>query len=73
MFKLLKILKERTITYDELFRMCDTNVDGDLSLSEMINCLTGLSDDFYQKECQAINNFFDVDRSGSFNEDEFLG
>ena len=72
MFKLLKTLKDRTITYDELFRMCDTNLDGNLSLSELINCLTGLSPDFYQKDCQAINNFFDVDRSGSCSEDEFI-
>jgi hypothetical protein len=27
MFKLLKTLKDRSITYDELFRMCDTNDD----------------------------------------------
>jgi Ca2+-binding EF-hand superfamily protein len=47
MFKLMKILKDRTITYDELFRMCDTNMDGELSLQELITCLTSLSPEFF--------------------------
>lgn len=35
MFKLLNILKERNISYAEIFRSCDVNNDGDVDLREL--------------------------------------
>lgn len=59
MFKLLKILKERNISYQELFRSCDIDNGGDVNIRELETVLTGLSAEFYQKDTQAIHNFFD--------------
>jgi Ca2+-binding EF-hand superfamily protein len=62
MFKLLTILKDRNTSYDELFRMCDVNDDKDVNIKELEAVLTGFSAEFYQKDCQAIHNFFDIDK-----------
>jgi len=72
MFKLLKILKDRKISYQELFRSCDVNNDRDVNIRELETVLTGLSSEFYQKDTQAIHNFFDVDRNSICSESEFM-
>lgn len=72
MFKLLKILAERNISYQELFRSCDVNGDGDVNLKELEAVLQGLSSEFYQKDTQAIHNFFDIDRNSMCTEHEFI-
>ena len=63
MFKLLSILVERNITYMELFRSCDVNNDQDVNIRELETVLQGLSNEFYQKDTQAIHNFFDIDKN----------
>jgi len=72
MFKLMKILKERNISYQELFRSCDVNNDGDVNIRELETVLTSMSSEFYQKDTQAIHNFFDIDRNNICSEKEFL-
>ena len=72
MFKLLTILKDRNITYQELFRSCDVNNDGDVNIKELEAVLTGFSAEFYQKDTQAIHNFFDIDKNNSCTEAEFM-
>ena len=47
MFKLLAILKERKISYQELFRSCDVNNDTDVNIKELESVLQGLSAEFY--------------------------
>ena len=72
MFKLIKILKERNISYQELFKSCDINNDGNVNLKELETVLTGLSAEFYQKDTQAIHNFFDIDKNNIITDLEFL-
>ena len=67
-FKLLEILKDRRISHRELFRSCDANDDKDVNLRELEIVLTGLSAEFYQKDTQAIHNFFDMDKNHSCTE-----
>jgi Ca2+-binding EF-hand superfamily protein len=67
-FKLLAILKDRQISHRELFRSCDVNNDKDVNLRELEIVLTGLSAEFYQKDTQAIHNFFDMDKNHSCTE-----
>jgi len=55
MFKLIMILKDRGISYQELYRSCDVNNDGDVNISELESVLTGFSAEFYQKDTQAIH------------------
>lgn len=73
MFKLLQILKDRNISYQELFRSCDVNDDKDVNIRELEAVLTGFSAEFYQKDCQAIHNFFDIDKNNTCTEQEFMG
>ena len=47
MFKLLTILKDRSISYQELLRSCDVNDDKDVNIRELETVLTGLSAEFY--------------------------
>ena len=54
-FKLITILKDRGISYQELYRSCDVNNDGDVNISELESVLTGFSAEFYQKDTQAIH------------------
>jgi Ca2+-binding EF-hand superfamily protein len=68
MFKLLQILKDRNISYQELFRSCDVNDDKDVNIRELEAVLTGFSAEFYQKDCQAIHNFFDIDKNNTCSE-----
>ena len=72
MFKLLAILKDRDIGYAQLFRACDVNDDKDVDLRELESVLTGFSAEFYQKDCQAIHNFFDIDKNNIVSESEFM-
>lgn len=73
MFKLLTILKDRRMSYQELFRSCDCNDDKDVNIKELETVLTGFSAEFYQKDTQAIHNFFDIDKNNSCTEEEFMG
>lgn len=63
LFKLIKILSERNISYQELFRSCDVSGDGNVNIKELQTVLQGLSSEFYQKDTQAIHNFFDIDKN----------
>jgi Ca2+-binding EF-hand superfamily protein len=72
MFKFLQILKERNISHQELFRSCDVNNDGNITIRELENVIQGISPEFYLKETQAIHNFFDIDRNGLCSEKEYM-
>ena len=43
-----------------------------MNIKELETVLTGLSAEFYQKDTQAIHNFFDVDRNNICTEKEFM-
>ena len=70
-FKLIDILQERGISYQELFSMCDVSGDGIISVRELAQVLMGLSPEFYMKEIRAIHNFFDIDRNDRCTEQEY--
>jgi Ca2+-binding EF-hand superfamily protein len=72
MFKLLQILNDRGISREELFRSCDVDGSGEVNIQELETVLQGLSAEFYQKDCQAIHNFFDIDRNNECSEAEFM-
>lgn len=65
-------MKERKITSSDLFRACDVNDDKDVNIRELEAVLTGFSAEFYQKDCQAIHNFFDIDKNNTCTETEFM-
>jgi len=71
MFKLLEILADRGISSEELYRSCDVNGDGDVNIRELESVLTGFSAEFYQKDTQAIHQFFDIDRNDQCTQQEF--
>lgn len=71
MFKMLTILRDRNISQQELFRSCDVNNDGDINIKELETVLTGISAEFYQKDTQAIHNFFDIDKNNHCSQQEF--
>ena len=56
----------------ELFRSCDVNDDGQVSVKELESVLGGLSPEFRQKDLHAIYNFFDIDKNGQCTEQEFM-
>ena len=68
MFKLLTILKDRNISFIELFLSCDVNNDREVSIRELQTVLSGLSPEFYEKDTQAIHNFLDIDKNGQCSE-----
>ena len=72
-FKLLQILKDREITPHQLFRSCDVDNSGDMNIQELETVLQGISAEFYQKDCQAVHNFFDIDKNNISSESEFMG
>lgn len=65
-------MNDRGITPMELFRTCDVSNDGSLNIKELEQVLKGFSAEFYQKDTQAIHNFFDIDKNGSCSEAEFI-
>ena len=65
-------MKERKITSSDLFRACDVSDDKDVNIRELEAVLTGFSAEFYQKDCQAIHNFFDIDKNNTCTETEFM-
>lgn len=71
-YKLIKMLDERKITHDEFYRMADVNNDGDMSTLEMKEVIASIDQTFQEKELHSIFTYFDVDRSGSITEDEFM-
>jgi hypothetical protein len=52
--------------------MCDVNDDGDVNVVELEKVLESISDEFYQKDCQAIHNFLDIDRNNCVKKSEFF-
>mmetsp|Transcript_30452 Transcript_30452/g.46644 ORF Transcript_30452/g.46644 Transcript_30452/m.46644 type:complete len:105 (+) Transcript_30452:815-1129(+) len=56
----------------ELFRSCDVSGDGSVNIKELEQVLKNMSSDFYQKDTQAIHNFFDIDKNDLCSEAEFL-
>ena len=71
-YKLIKTLDDRKITHDEFYRMADVNNDGDMSTLEMKEVIASIDQTFQEKELHSIFTYFDVDRSGSISEDEFM-
>ena len=71
-YKLIKTLDDRKITHDEFYRMADVNNDGDMSTLEMKEVIASIDQTFQEKELHSIFTYFDVDRSGSITEDEFM-
>lgn len=72
MFKLLEILQSRRMTPEDLYLMCDINDDDDVNVRELEKVLEAISDEFYQKDCQAIHNFLDIDNNNICKKTEFI-
>lgn len=74
-FKLMKVMKERRMSGDDLFRMIDVDKNHSLELSELEEVLKTLEDDkteFTKKEIKSIHDFFDINNDGEVSEKEFL-
>ena len=74
-FKLMKVMKERRMSGDDLFRMIDVDKNHSLALSELEEVLKTLEDDkteFTKKEIKSIHDFFDINNDGEVSEKEFL-
>ena len=65
-------MEGRGITVHDLYNMCDPNNDGEVNVIELSSNLGTISDEFYQKDCQAIHNFLDIDRNNVVKKKEFL-
>lgn len=65
-------MQDRGLTPDELFRSCDVDNSGDMNVAEVETVLQGISAEFYQKDCVAIHNFFDIDKNNIASESEFM-
>ena len=70
MFKLLTMLKQRNMSFAELFRSCDVNNDQEVDLQELASILNGL--DLYERDCEAIHKFLDIDQNGEVTQEEFM-
>jgi len=44
-----------------------------MNIQELETVLQGISAEFYQKDCQAVHNFFDIDKNNISSESEFMG
>lgn len=71
LFKLIKVLRERSIADDELFRMIDFSADGIIDIMELKEVLKSFGD-FHEKELHTIKKFFDIDNNGDIDEPEFM-
>ena len=71
LFKLIKVLRERDIADDELFRMIDYSGDGAIDIMELKEVLKTFGD-FHEKELHTIKKFFDIDNNGDISEPEFM-
>ena len=70
-FKLVKVLNEKGIAPDDLYRFIDTSNDGEIDTLELKQALQSFGE-FQEKELHTIKIFFDLDNSGSISEREFL-
>jgi len=71
----MKVMKERRMSGDDLFRMIDVDKNHSLALSELEEVLKTLEDDkteFTKKEIKSIHDFFDINNDGEVSEIEFL-
>jgi Ca2+-binding EF-hand superfamily protein len=71
LFKLVKVLRDRSIAHDELFRMIDASGDGIIDIIELKDVLKTFGD-FHEKELHTIKKFFDIDNNGDIEEPEFM-
>ena len=71
LFKLIKVLRDRSIAKDELFRMIDSSGDGTIDILELKQVLKSFGD-FHEKELHSIKKFFDIDNNGDIDESEFI-
>ena len=74
-FKLIKIMKQKRIDANELYRMIDVDKNKVLELQELDEVIEtfGTGDDlFTKKEIKSIHNFFDVNHDGKVEQLEFL-
>jgi Ca2+-binding EF-hand superfamily protein len=71
LFKLVKVLRDRSIASDELFRMIDSSGDNIIEILELKEVLKTFGD-FHEKELHSIKTYFDLDNNGSIEESEFM-
>jgi Ca2+-binding EF-hand superfamily protein len=71
LFKLIKVLRDRSIANDELFRMIDSSGDNIIDIIELKAVLKTFGD-FHEKELHTIKKFFDIDNNGDIDEPEFF-
>jgi len=71
-FKMLDILQQRKMTHRDFFNSCDTDDNFEIDVKELQTFLFSLSSEFTQKHIYAIHNFFDIDKNGVCDENEFM-
>ena len=71
LFRLVKILRERNLAFEELFKKADTSGDGLIDLLELKAFLDDFGG-FQEKELHSIKNYLDIDKDGSIDKKEFL-
>jgi len=70
LFRMVKILRERKVTFDELFIEADTSGDGIIDLLELKVFLDNLGG-FQEKELHSLKNYLDIDKDGSIEKKEW--
>jgi Ca2+-binding EF-hand superfamily protein len=72
LFKLIDILNDRNMSFDELYRTCDVNGDGDIKVDELESVIGTISEEFYTKDIHALHKFFDMNVDNVITEQEFI-
>lgn len=72
LFKLIAELRQKDISFIEMFNACDVNEDTRVDILEISKFVESLSPDFKQKEIHALKNYLDIDNNGLVDKDEFL-
>jgi len=70
--KFAKLMQHREIQPEEIFNLCDTDGDDQITSKELEKFLNGLNVGFQQKEVHALLCLLVVDSSGTLSKEEFL-
>ena len=72
LFKLISVLRQKNISFLEMFNACDINDDSRVNILEITRFAEGISPDLKQKEIHALMNYLDIDKNKTVDKDEFL-
>lgn len=69
---LVQLMNERSISPNELFNSCDTDLDDSVSLQEMQQILLSVKPTLELKEVQVIHNYLDLNANGRVGREDFI-